>query len=162
MKKVFLKAMSVIAVAVLMTGCAGKSDTNANVEALAEGEEGIENPAGDQAAVTEMGIIMNENDNAYAPDKKVDKLTIIDFNATWCVPCRKFEPIFQQAAGAYKDKVEFVSIDIDKCPETANKFNVTAVPTVVLIQPDGTVSSFVGLEDITPYEKFAELVDSKL
>jgi thiol-disulfide isomerase/thioredoxin len=58
------------------------------------------------------------------------KLVIADFFATWCGPCKKIAPQFKEASKC-KPSVTFVSVDIDKCKETAMKHNVKAVPTLI-------------------------------
>ena len=100
------------------------------------------------------------DDNAYRPDTKVEGLVVLDFNATWCGPCKMLTPVFAEAAKKYTD-VKFVSVDIDKLPETAKAFNVQAVPTVVFINAEGT-TTFVGTDDLLPAEKFDELVKKYL
>ena len=89
-----------------------------------------------------------------------DKPTLVDFFATWCGPCKMLTPVFAEAAKKYTD-VKFVSVDIDKLPETAKAFNVQAVPTVVFINAEGT-TTFVGTDDLLPAEKFDELVKKYL
>ncbi len=98
------------------------------------------------------------DDNALRPDTKVSGLTVVDFNATWCMPCKQFAPVFHDAAGKYEG-VHFVSADIDKLPATAQAFAIEAVPTVVFIKPDGTTLRFVGTEDLLPAEKFEKLIN---
>ena len=72
---------------------------------------------------------------------------MIDFNATWCGPCRLFTPAFDAAAKKYSSKVDFYSIDTDKYPQTANAFSIQAIPTIVFMMPDGTVETHTGLND---------------
>ncbi|MDE6333088.1 MAG: thioredoxin family protein [Muribaculaceae bacterium] len=98
------------------------------------------------------------DDNVLRPDTKVSGLTIVDFNATWCVPCKQFAPVFDESAKKYEG-VHFVSADIDKLPATAQAFQIEAVPTVVFIKPDGTTLRFVGTEDLLPADKFEKLVN---
>lgn len=73
------------------------------------------------------------------------KTTVIDFNATWCGPCKMFAPTFDEVAAEFKGKARFVSIDIDQHPELAQKYGIRAIPTIVTIAPDGSVQSFTGL-----------------
>ena len=105
-------------------------------------------------------VVELADDNAYRPDTKVEGLVVLDFNATWCGPCKMLTPVFAEAAKKYTD-VKFVSVDIDKLPETAKAFNVQAVPTVVFINAEGT-TTFVGTDDLLPAEKFDELVKKYL
>ena len=161
--------MAIATLATAMTACGGKAENaegqNATEQAaqeLAEGEEGEANPEGVQEAVNEMGVRISEADNIYKPGMNPAKPTVIDFNATWCVPCRKFEPVFNQAAAAFRDKVDFVSIDIDKNPQTAAAFGVESIPTVVLIKTDGSMQKYVGTEEIATLDKFSDKVKALL
>lgn len=78
---------------------------------------------------------------------KPKKLTIIDFNATWCGPCQQFKPIFHKAAKEYGKKIDFLSVDTDNCPELAKEFKVNAIPQITAIKPDGTKVTKVGFMD---------------
>ena len=72
------------------------------------------------------------------------KLMVIDFNATWCGPCRKFAPHFDKVAEKYSSKAKFVRVDVDKLPQLAAMYGVQGIPTVIYISPDGTVDQSVG------------------
>lgn len=149
MKKILFAA----AVAMMALSSCGSKEAK---EADAQQETAA--PQIEQAApVVEPGTVLElEDDNAYRPDTKVEGLTILDFNAVWCVPCKMLTPVFAEAAKKYPD-VKFVSVDIDKLPQTANAFNVQSVPTVVFINAEGS-TTFVGTGDLLPAEKFDELV----
>lgn len=64
---------------------------------------------------------------------------VVDFNATWCGPCRAFSPIFHNVAGKYQGQAVFVSIDTDQYPEIAQAYKISAIPTVVFIMPGGGI-----------------------
>jgi len=98
------------------------------------------------ATDTPKGVTELASDTALRPDNKVDQLTFIDFNATWCGPCKLIGPSFHAVAKDYVGRVKFYSVDIDRCPETAKAFDITAVPTFVLLKPDGTSERFVGTD----------------
>lgn len=68
------------------------------------------------------------------PAPAVGKAVIVDFNATWCMPCRMFRPAFERVAGEFADKAVFVSVDIDNCPSLARKFGVKSIPYVVVLR----------------------------
>lgn len=133
------------------------SDVNEDAVAAEEVENVLaeETPQGDEAVV-----VLND-DTLYRPDSKVDRLTILDFNAVWCGPCKKFTPVFEQAAAKYGDSVDFVSVDTDVNGETAQAFGITSIPTVIFIYPDGTMKKYVGLDDLMPESKFNALVESE-
>jgi thioredoxin 1 len=150
MKKLFIAALAVLA----MSACNGKSDANEAAENAATEVETTE-------ATEAEGVVVLDNDSIYRPDTKVDVLTILDFNATWCGPCKMLSPVFDAAAKKFTD-VKFVSIDIDNLSETAQAFRVESIPTVVFLKPDGTSQSFVGTADLLPAEKFEALVTEAL
>lgn len=169
MKKIFVMAMAAAAV-MGAASCAktqeaaqtakdvletsAEATTDAAKETVAEVNDAIEAAKG--------GVVDLDDDNAYRPGTKVKELTILDFNATWCGPCRMLAPVFEDAAKTYEGKVRFVSVDIDKCTETAQAFGVEAVPTVVFLRPDGKSERFVGTNDLLPASKFDELVKKSL
>ncbi|MDE5650989.1 MAG: hypothetical protein K2I35_08305 [Duncaniella sp.] len=88
------------------------------------------------------GPVVFVNNATITPDKALP--TIIDFNATWCGPCRRFAPIFEEAAKEYKGKAIFMSVDVDNSPVAAQQFEVSAIPQVSILLPDGSYTSSVG------------------
>ncbi len=70
---------------------------------------------------------------------------LVDFSATWCGPCKQLEPIVREIAGDYDGRLKVVKVDIDQAPNTAAKFGVMSVPTVLLIQGGAVKDQVVGL-----------------
>ncbi|WP_220740181.1 thioredoxin [Leuconostoc miyukkimchii] len=64
-------------------------------------------------------------------------VSITDFWATWCGPCRMQSPVLE-ALSEEVDNVEFVKMDVDANPETPAKFSIRAIPTL-LVQKDGEI-----------------------
>ena len=64
-------------------------------------------------------------------------VTVVDFSATWCGPCRMFAPVFHRLAGEYAGRARFVTADVDANPRAAAEHGVQAVPTVIVFGPDG-------------------------
>lgn len=71
------------------------------------------------------------------PEEAVQRLTVMDFSATWCGPCKGFAPIFHEVAEEYKDQADFRTIDIDQERDMAEKYNIQAVPTIVILDANG-------------------------
>lgn len=59
---------------------------------------------------------------------------LVDFSATWCGPCKALHPILQEVAKAKVPNTRIIKIDIDKNPNTAAKFKVQSVPTLLLFK----------------------------
>lgn len=76
---------------------------------------------------------------------KSDKITIVDFFATWCMPCRALAPILENAKGELGDKVNVVKIDVDESEQIARKYGVMSIPTMVFIKDGKELDRMVGL-----------------
>ncbi len=129
----FLTAAVVAAAGVLSLASCGGGQKTENAEAS---ESAVENVADHAVTVLEKGA-------AIAPEES--KLVVIDFNATWCGPCRQFAPTFDKVAGDFASKAVFYSVDVDVHPELAAQYGVQNIPTVAYVKPDGSYTTTVGL-----------------
>lgn len=68
------------------------------------------------------------------PEPTASKSVVIDFNASWCMPCRMFKPAFDRAAKDYSSKAVFVSVNIDENEELAKAYSVRSIPYVVVLR----------------------------
>lgn len=84
---------------------------------------------------------------------------LVDFSATWCGPCKRLEPVVQEIAGDYDGRLKVVKVDVDRAPQTAAKFAVLSVPTLLLFR-DGTVRDQI--TGVVPKRAIAERVDRVL
>lgn len=78
-----------------------------------------------------------------------DKLTVVDFWAEWCGPCRALNPTLEALAEEYGDKLSIVKLNADDNPLAAQKHNVIGLPTLVLFHNGQEVSRIVGAQPKT-------------
>jgi thioredoxin len=63
-----------------------------------------------------------------------DVPVLVDFYATWCGPCQMMTPILEQVGASLRDRLQVVKIDTDKYPNLASKYQIEALPTLVLFK----------------------------
>ena len=93
------------------------------------------------------GNIIEVNDTNFSDEvEKSDTPVLIDFSAEWCGPCRMFHPTLEAVASEYADRIKVGKIDVDQSPQTAGKFGIRGVPTVMIFRNGKVEASFVGLQ----------------
>lgn len=68
---------------------------------------------------------------------KSTKPAMVEFGADWCPPCKKMKPIVQDLEKQYGDKVDIVYVDVDKYPDLAGKYNISAIPVQIFYNKQG-------------------------
>lgn len=72
-------------------------------------------------------------------------LSVVDFSAPWCGPCRMLEPILGELATEHAGSVEFWKVDVDRSPTLAIRYGVQAAPTLLFLRSGRVVDRVVGL-----------------
>ncbi len=70
---------------------------------------------------------------------------LVDFWAEWCMPCRLLVPTIEEIAGEFDGRAKVAKLDTDKAMETARKFQISAIPTVIIFSGGEAKRKFVGV-----------------
>jgi thioredoxin 1 len=85
-----------------------------------------------------------------------DVPVLVDFWAEWCMPCRMLAPTIEKLAKEYAGKVKVGKVDTDSNRDTALKFSISNIPTVILFRNGQASQRFVGLR---PEKDFKAALD---
>lgn len=77
--------------------------------------------------------------------KNSDKVTIVDFFADWCGPCRKLSPIIEEIEQELSDKAKFTKINTDENIDLARDYQISGIPTLLVFKNGELVERMVGL-----------------
>lgn len=88
-----------------------------------------------------------------------DVLTLVDFGATWCGPCKKLHPILSELVKEFDGRVKILEMDVGESPETATKFGIMSVPQILIFKDGVVKDTIVGL---IPKSKIVDKINNYL
>ena len=83
-------------------------------------------------------------------------VTLVDFYADWCGPCRMIAPIVEKLSSDYSGKAKVAKLDIEAAQTTTANLNVTSIPTIIIFKDGGEFERVVGLRDENTLKKMLE------
>ncbi|MFJ7744297.1 thioredoxin [Peribacillus sp. NPDC097295] len=98
--------------------------------------------------------IVNATDQTFSADTN-EGVVLVDFWAPWCGPCKMIAPVLHELDEEMGDKAKIVKVDVDENQETAGKFGVMSIPTLIVLKDGEVVDKVVGFQ---PKEALAELL----
>lgn len=103
-----------------------------------------------------MGITKT-TDQSFEEDVNQSELPVlIDFWAEWCGPCKMIAPILEELDDEIGDKVKIVKIDVDNNSQTAVKFSIRSIPTLILIKNGVVKAQHIGAASKSQIESFID------
>ena len=106
------------------------------------------------------GSIVHVSDSSFEQDVlQAEGPVLVDFWAEWCGPCKMIAPILDEISAEYAGKIKVCKVDVDSNPETAAKFNVRGIPTLLVFKNGAVEATKVGA---LSKSQLIEFVDSQI
>ncbi|RMF85687.1 MAG: thioredoxin [Planctomycetota bacterium] len=97
-----------------------------------------------------------DDDNFESEVLKSDVPVLVDFWAEWCGPCQMLAPTIDELATEYAGKIKVGKVDVDAAQQTAMKYGIQNIPTVVLFDKGEPVERIVGARQKRDYQQVIE------
>ncbi len=94
--------------------------------------------------------------NFQAEVLDADQLTVVDFWAEWCGPCRAIGPVIEELHKEYQGKVKVGKLNVDHNPQVAMKYGITSIPAILFLKKGEVVDKLVGAQPKTVFSKKIE------
>ena len=88
-----------------------------------------------------------------------DKLSVVDFWAEWCGPCRAIGPVIEELATEYTGKVNIGKVNVDENPQVSMNYGITSIPAILFIKNGEVVDKLVGVQ---PKGNFVKKIQSHM
>lgn len=86
-------------------------------------------------------------------------LVLVDFWAPWCGPCKMIAPVLEDIDAEIGEKVKIVKVDVDENQESASKYGIMSIPTLLLLKDGEIVDKVIGFQ---PKEALQERIEKQL
>jgi thioredoxin 1 len=107
-----------------------------------------------------MGKYIDVTDATFEQEVLKSQLPVlVDFWAVWCAPCRMVAPIVEQLAAEKEEKLKVAKMDVDNNPDTAMKYGIRSIPTLLLFKGGEIVDQIIGA---VPKSIMASKIDKHL
>jgi thioredoxin 1 len=89
--------------------------------------------------------VLNVTDQTFTAETN-NGIVLADFFATWCGSCKMIAPVLEELDQDMGNQVKIVKIDVDQNQETANKFGIMSIPTLLVMKDGKIVDTLVGFK----------------
>lgn len=83
-------------------------------------------------------------------------VTLVDFYADWCGPCRMIAPIVEELSTTFQGKAAIAKVDIEQAQLVTAEFQVTSIPTIILFKEGKEIKRLVGVHDKESLKKLVQ------
>ena len=90
---------------------------------------------------------------------QADGLVLVDFWAAWCPPCRRLAPTIDTLATDYEGRLSVAKVDVDSCPDVAQRYGIQSIPTLILFRGGRAVDKRLGA---LPMDDLRQFVDAQI
>lgn len=104
-----------------------------------------------------MATIKLTKDNFEEEVVKSDKPVVIDFWASWCMPCQMMAPVFEELSEEYTGEIKFAKVNTEEEIEIAQAFGIRSIPTLAVMKDNKLINQILGF---LPKETLKEKIDS--
>lgn len=100
------------------------------------------------------------NDSNFQSDVLAsDKLTVVDFWAEWCSPCRAIGPVIDELSKEYEGRVNVGKVNVDNNPQVSTNYGITSIPAILFIKGGQVVDKLVGAQ---PKSNFVKKIEAHI
>jgi len=101
--------------------------------------------------------IVHTSDGTFDADVlQNEKAVLLDFWAEWCGPCKMIAPLLEEVAVSHADKLAVVKLNVDENPNTAQKFGIRSIPTLMLFKDGAVQAQKMGAMPKSQLDEFLE------
>ena len=84
---------------------------------------------------------------------------LVDFWASWCGPCKMVAPVLEELAADYGGKVKVLKVNVDENPDTASRYSIMSIPTMILFKNGEPIQTLIGFRN---KEELKGIIDPNL
>lgn len=109
--------------------------------------------------ISENGVLHVGDDDFEREVLQSDVPVLVDFWASWCMPCRMVAPTVEELAKDFQGRAKVAKVDVDAAGQTATKYGVMSIPTLIVFKGGQEVDRAVG---VTPKDTLASKLEEQL
>ncbi|MBM3441722.1 MAG: thioredoxin [Bacteroidetes bacterium] len=88
-----------------------------------------------------------------------EKLTVVDFWAEWCGPCRAIGPVVEELSKEYEGRVNIGKVNVDHNPQLSMNYGITSIPAILFIKGGKVIDKLVGAQ---PKGNFVKKIEANI